>query len=76
MEKCREWAGLDHGEAYKQWNGGQGALVVLDESHLEAYLMLAERSGIEAKKCGQIVDSNGKPTLALISKYRGGDRIS
>lgn len=75
MQKCRTWAGLSHEEAYRQWNGGQGVLVVLDEGDVPAFLKLATAHGIAADVAGRITDGGSAPAIALVSKYEGGDEI-
>ena len=72
MKKCAEWRGMDAEECYKTWNGGQGALVVVDEKDENAFHAFARSYGIEAKTAGKITRKNRRYTIAIKSKF--GDR--
>jgi Phosphoribosylaminoimidazole (AIR) synthetase len=55
MKKCASWRGLSDEECYRTWNGGQGALVVIDKKDVNNFLCWAECFGVEAKIAGKIV---------------------
>jgi phosphoribosylaminoimidazole (AIR) synthetase len=83
MKKCAKW--LREGERnrvvtdeelYRTWNGGQGALVILNETDVPRFRALATQFGIETKVCGQIVPSDGKPSIRIHSKFGSDEWIT
>jgi phosphoribosylaminoimidazole (AIR) synthetase len=56
MKKCAGWRGMDSEECYETWNGGQGALAVIDPQYEEYFIGLAKNFGIRAKKAGIITE--------------------
>ncbi len=54
MKKCKEWRGMSDDEAYTTWNGGQGALAVVDERDVDVMLALARKYNVEGKVAGVI----------------------
>lgn len=70
MRKCAEWRGMSDADCYYKWNGGQGALVVLDERDVDEFCRQATHYAIEARPCGRIT-SKRKPEVAIESKFRG-----
>lgn len=76
MRQCREWLGDDEDglsvfKSYKQWHGGQGALVVLDEQDVDDFISLAALHGKSAKTCGKVT-KNDTPQISITSKYGDG----
>jgi phosphoribosylformylglycinamidine cyclo-ligase len=74
MRDCAEWRGLEglpvrDYECYETWNGGQGALVVVQASDESEFIRFAKLYGIEAKTCGRIQDKD-EPRLTIVSKFR------
>jgi phosphoribosylaminoimidazole (AIR) synthetase len=70
MRQCAEWRGMSDEECYETWNGGQGALVVVDECDYETLEVLAKKQGLEARLCGRITD-NKVPNVTIRSKFNG-----
>lgn len=75
MERCRDWLDWTHAKSYKNWSGGQGALVVLDETDVPAFQECAAKHGIPSKPCGSIIPTKDRPRLVIQSKYPGGDEL-
>jgi phosphoribosylformylglycinamidine cyclo-ligase len=82
MQQCKDWRNeaFERGELkkpfldkelYQVWNGGQGALVVLEEEYVDVFLALAQTFGIEAQVCGEILPSDGSVRLEIVSKFTG-----
>lgn len=67
MKKCAKWRGISDDEFYEAWNGGQGMLLVIDESDVERCLARAKDFNIEAQVCGEITQEE-KPTVTIHSK--------
>lgn len=74
MLKCADWRGLSDHECYSTWNGGQGAIVVVDRKNVKKFLDLAEKFKIEAKVAGRITEKTGY-TVAIESQFLSGNRI-
>lgn len=74
MLKCAKWRGLSDEECYSTWNGGQGAIVVVDQESVKKFLDLAERFGLEAKVAGQIAEKRDYD-VAIKSKFFSGQTI-
>ncbi len=70
MKECFEWRGITDEEAYRVWNGGQRALVVLDNQDVIPFCESAKLAGIEAKQCGTIYQAK-VPQLLIRSKFTG-----
>ena len=70
MKQCAEWRGMTDEDCYETWNGGQGALVVIEESHVRDFVRLAASFGIEAKCSGGIVNRK-KPSIVIKSRFTG-----
>jgi phosphoribosylaminoimidazole (AIR) synthetase len=68
MKKCAEWRGMSPQECYKTWNGGQGAIVVVDEYEAESFLTLAKNFKVEAKRVGRITERK-EHTVLIKSKF-------
>ncbi len=68
MKKCAQWRGMSPRECYKTWNGGQGAIVVVDESEAESFLALAKDFKIDAKRVGRITERE-EYTVLIKSKF-------
>lgn len=74
MTQCAEWRGMDDKTIYKTWNGGQGALAVIDESDVNRFIELAKLFGHEAKAAGTIID-DAEPYVRIKSKFSGEEII-
>ncbi len=66
MQKCAAWRGIEDEEFYEAWNGGQGMLLVVDESEADAVVARAQDFSIEAKVAGAISESD-QPELTVRS---------
>jgi phosphoribosylaminoimidazole (AIR) synthetase len=75
MQSCKDWRSMSHEEAYSTWNGGQGAVAVVDNSNVEYMLNLSGVYGIEAQVAGEIVPQNDNFTVAIKSQFEGGGWI-
>jgi phosphoribosylaminoimidazole (AIR) synthetase len=69
MLKCASWRHLLDEECYSTWNGGQGALVVVDHNNVAKFMDLAESFGVEAKVAGKITERKDDYTVAINSKF-------
>ena len=74
MLKCAKWRDMSDEECYSTWNGGQGAIVVVDPENVQKFLDLAIKSGIEAKVSGQITEKKDY-NVAITSKFFSGETI-
>ncbi|NCF75210.1 MAG: hypothetical protein GWO87_01850 [Xanthomonadaceae bacterium] len=68
MVKCAKWRGMKAKDCYKTWNGGQGAIVVVDPEEADDFILFAEEFGIEAKKAGRITEKKDY-TVSIVSKF-------
>jgi phosphoribosylaminoimidazole (AIR) synthetase len=68
MKKCAQWRGMSEEECYTTWNGGQGAIVVIDEADEKAFIEGAKNYGIPAQKAGMITEQCDY-TVAIKSKF-------
>ncbi len=68
MKKCAKWRGMSSRECYKTWNGGQGAIVVVDEGDVEKFLALANEFKVEAKRAGKITERK-EHVVTIVSKF-------
>ncbi|MDX9913556.1 MAG: hypothetical protein RBS77_03175 [Candidatus Moranbacteria bacterium] len=75
MQNCKDWRDMSHEESYSTWNGGQGAVSVVDDCDVDSMLRLADKYGIEAQVAGEIVPKSDKYTVAIKSQFEGGDWI-
>jgi phosphoribosylaminoimidazole (AIR) synthetase len=74
MLKCAEWRELSDKECYSTWNGGQGAIVVVDAKDAQNFLQLAIKFGIEAKVSGRITERQDYD-VAIQSQFSSGQII-
>ncbi|PIR92654.1 hypothetical protein COU01_00540 [Candidatus Falkowbacteria bacterium CG10_big_fil_rev_8_21_14_0_10_44_15] len=70
MQQVVTWRGMSDQEAYKVFNGGQGALAVIDAADVKKFIRLAEQFNIEAKACGTITKESS-PRVTINSKFNG-----
>lgn len=70
MRACALWREMTTVDCYDTWNGGQGALVVIDENDVEDFTLLAEDFKIETRWCGSIIQ-HPQPFIAIHSEYHG-----
>jgi phosphoribosylformylglycinamidine cyclo-ligase len=75
MKKCAAWRGLSDAECYSAWNGGQGALVVVDENYQARFIHGASTAGIEARVAGIITDKQEGYSVAIKSQFGSGEWI-
>jgi phosphoribosylaminoimidazole (AIR) synthetase len=71
MRDCAKWRGLSDRECYKTWNGGQGALVVINPEDVGLFMRNARRFGIEARVAGKISKKMKGYTVKIKSKFNG-----
>ena len=71
MKECAKWRGMNPQECYKTWNGGQGAIVVVNEEEAESFLCLANGFNIEAKVAG-VITKGKNYTVRIESKFGDG----
>lgn len=74
MLKCAEWRELSDKECYSTWNGGQGAIVVVDQKNVQKFLDLATKFDVEAKLAGQITEKKDYDVV-IESKFFSGQKI-
>lgn len=74
MQKCAEWRELSDEECYRTWNGGQGAIVVVDNNNVGHFLGLAGKFGVPAKVVGKIIEQRDY-TVAIKSQFASGKTI-
>jgi len=71
MKRCALWRGMTSEGCYDTWNGGQGALAVVDAEDEELTLGHARHFGIEAKCAGEITKRKDHSVL-ITSKFFDG----
>jgi len=71
MKSCGEWRNMDDQNFYETWNGGQGALFVIDEKDFETCRRIADLDGLSIIKCGEIIPRRVQ-SVTIESKYKGG----
>lgn len=76
MKKCADWRGMPSEECYRTWNGGQGALVVVDRHQASHFVRRARKWGIQAKEAGVIRKKQKRYTVAIRDKFGSGKRIT
>jgi len=74
MLKCATWRELSDEECYRTWNGGQGAIIVVDSDNVIKFFDLAEKFGIEAKAVGKITEKKDY-TVSIKSKFYSNETI-
>ncbi len=74
MKKCAEWRGMSARDCYKTWNGGQGAIVVVDDHNFREFMYLAALKNIKAKVAGEITKKK-KHTVVIKSQFGDGEII-
>lgn len=74
MLKCAQWRELSDEECYSTWNGGQGAIVVVDQENVQKFLDLATKFGVEAKVAGRITEKRNYDVV-ITSKFSSGKTI-
>lgn len=70
MRQCAEWRGMDSEGCYETWNGGQGALAVVDERDISMVARMAALCGVSMQVAGRIVPYQGY-TVRLTSRFDG-----
>jgi len=75
MVNCAQWRNMSDEECYSTWNGGQGAIVVIDREDVSKFTNLALRKfGLNAKIAGEITEKKDY-TVSIKSKFFSGKRI-
>lgn len=74
MRLIAEWRGGTDEEIYETWNGGQGAIVAMDEEDADLFTQVAAGHGVDAKVAGRILQEN-RPRLVIHSKFNGGEIV-
>ncbi len=67
MRDCAEWRKITDEEFYEVWHGGQGMLLIVDESEAYHSIKRASDFNIEAKIVGKITKEIN-PKVSIISK--------
>jgi phosphoribosylformylglycinamidine cyclo-ligase len=68
MEKCARWRKMQAEDCYRTWNGGQGAIVVLDSEQADDFVDFAKTYNIKAQKAGKITEKKDY-TVLIHSKF-------
>ncbi len=74
MKKCSQWRDLSDEECYSTWNGGQGAVVVVDKEDVNRFLHLASIYNVDAKVAGRITERENYDVV-IKSKFSSGKTI-
>jgi phosphoribosylaminoimidazole (AIR) synthetase len=74
MQKCATWRGMNSEECYRTWNGGQGALVVVDSRDADNFLALCKIFQIEGKIAGKI-NKKKEYTVAINTGFNDGKAV-
>lgn len=74
MKDVVKWREMEDAECYTTFNGGQGALVVIDSEDEERFINRAAEFGIEAKKAGTVTREN-TPRVRIVSQFTGNEII-
>lgn len=74
MKDCADIRHVDSSELYSMWNGGQGVLVVLNESDVDQFIIKASNFQINAQVAGRITQT-AAPSLTIKSMYDGKEVI-
>ena len=61
-------------DCYKTWNGGQGAIVVVDPDKVKSFMIFANVFGIDAKVAGKITEKKDY-TILIKSKFSKGEIV-
>lgn len=75
MNLIGEWRGMNPVEFYDTFNGGQGALVVMEDGYVDIFIGFASRHSLEAKVCGEILQSKGYSQLTIRSKFASSEEF-
>ncbi len=68
MRQCAVWRELSAEECYRTWNGGQGALVIVEAADACVFLRAAREHGIRAKVAGKTLPQQ-EYRVALRSQF-------
>jgi phosphoribosylaminoimidazole (AIR) synthetase len=71
MSECVERFKMGDEEAYTVFNGGQGAVVVVDAHLADIFCGLAHRYKIEARSVGYIDKGRRVPQVEIYSSFSG-----
>ncbi|MDE1940934.1 MAG: hypothetical protein KGI66_02330, partial [Patescibacteria group bacterium] len=67
VKHCVVHAKMSDEKAYRTFNGGQGALVVIEQEDEQAFVKSADEYGLPSKNAGQIIKCGGEPYVQVIS---------
>lgn len=70
MRQCAEWRGMNSEQCYETWNGGQGALIVIDEPELSLVQEIANLCEVDMQVAGRVVPYQGY-SVGLTSRFDG-----
>lgn len=70
MRRCAEWRGMTDSDCYETWNGGQGALIVVDKNDVDAVAYYADKVGVSVRKAGRIMEKK-EFVVKIQSKFDG-----
>ncbi len=70
MRELAEILGWDDHTFYRKWHGGQRGLIILNRNDAAEFLGMADRYGVLAKVCGEIIASD-TPKLEIHSRFTG-----
>jgi len=70
MRECAVWRAVSSEECYEVWNGGQGAIAVVDAEAVGIVMHHARQEGISAQVAGKITANQGF-SVAITSKFDG-----
>ncbi|MFA6215334.1 MAG: AIR synthase related protein [Patescibacteria group bacterium] len=73
MKDIVTWRGMTDLDWLGTFNGGQGALVVVDPENEGQFIDLAESYGVTARRCGRIIETAASemPQVCVLSKFTG-----
>lgn len=66
MKECAQWRGMSCKDVYETWNGGQGALAIIDEKDVDRFILCANSYNLDTH-VGGIITSNAYPSVKIKS---------
>jgi phosphoribosylformylglycinamidine cyclo-ligase len=69
VRKAVAWKMTPDAKAYRTFNGGQGALVVVREADVQRFCIAAHGFGIQARPAGPIFKAKGRQRIRIRSKF-------
>jgi phosphoribosylformylglycinamidine cyclo-ligase len=71
MRECANWRHMSDQDLYETWNGGQGAIAIVDASDVDKILKLAKQNDVKTLVAGS-VSKYKDPTVIINSKLSKG----